>query len=238
MLVAAGKVAWYNPGDKTTLQRWVLEELGSILNIKRGFIATLRSEVDHGVALSLQPFDVKSWVAVVGGDLRKTFEPLSVVLQVPLNDLCVQYTSASPVALRLQQESDDIGKTWAQVLTNAGRRMGKLGALKKAVLMMLVAFPGSGEVENNFSIVQGMSSHRRAGVSVEVLQACAKVALDGPKTEEFVPLRMGKHTASPLCRMSQNLYYKMFGGRRFSKDRGEAGWGTKLRCSNLQYVAY
>ena len=83
MLVAAGKVAWYNPGDKTTLQRWVLEELGSILNIKRGFIATLRSEVDHGVALSLQPFDVKSWVAIVGGDLRKTFEPLSVVLQVP-----------------------------------------------------------------------------------------------------------------------------------------------------------
>ena len=174
-------------------------ELGSILNIKRGFIATLRSEVDHGVALSLQPFDVKSWVAIVGGDLRKTFEPLSVVLQVPLNDLCVQYTSASPVALRLQQESDDIGKTWAQVLTNAGRRIGKLGALKKAVLMMLVAFPGSGEVENNFSIVQGMSSHRRAGVSVEVLQACAKVAIDGPKTQELVPLRMHKLEATLLC---------------------------------------
>ena len=59
MLVAAGKVAWYNPGDGKTLQCWVLEELGSILNIKRHFLATLRSEIDH-VALALQPFDSKS----------------------------------------------------------------------------------------------------------------------------------------------------------------------------------
>jgi len=35
---------------------------------------------------------------------------------------------------------------------------------------MLAAFPGTGEVERNFSIVQGMSSHRRAGVSIEVLK--------------------------------------------------------------------
>ena len=229
MLVAAGKVAWYNPGDDKTLQRWVLEELGSILNIKRGFLATLRSEIDHGVALALQPFDTKSWAGIVGGDLRKTFEPLSVVLQVPLGDLCSQYASACPVALRLQQESDDIGKTWAQVLTGAGKRMCKLGALKKAVLFMLAAFPGSGEVENNFSIVQGMSSHRRAGVSVEVLQACAKVAIDGPKTQEFVPLRSHKLEATLLCTMSQNFYFKMFGGRRYQSDRCEVGWGTKRK---------
>ena len=202
VLVAAGKVAWYNPGDDKTLKRWALEELGSILNIKRSFLATLRSEIDHGVALALQPFDAKSWAAIVGGDLRKTFEPLSVVLQVPLDDLCAQYASACPVALRFLQESDDIGRVWAQVLSDAGRRMPKLGALKKAVLFMLAAFPGSGEVENNFSIVQGMSSHRRAGVSTEVLQACAKVALDGPKTEEFVPRRMCKHKATPLCTLS------------------------------------
>ena len=113
----------------------------------------------------------------------------------------------------------------AQVLSEAGRRMPKLGALKKAVLLMLAAFPGSGEVENNFSIVQGMSSHRRAGVSTEVLQACAKIALDGPKTEEFVPMRMHKCEATPLCIASQNFYYKMYGVRRYRKDRGEASWG-------------
>ena len=229
MLVAAGKVAWYNPGDEKSLQSWVFAELGSILNIKRVFLATLRSEIDHGVALALQPFDAQSWVTIVGRDLRKTLEPLSVVLQVSLDDLCAQYASACPVALRLQQQSDDIGKTWAQVLSSAGRRMTKLGALKKVVLFMLAAFPGTGEVESNFSIVQGMSSHRRAGVSTEVLQACAKVALDGPKTEEFVLKR--KHTceATPLCKMSHNFYYKMYGGRRYQKDRGEASWGTKKK---------
>ena len=232
MLIAAGKVAWYNPGDDKTLQRWVLEELGSILNIKRCFLATLRSEIDHGVALALQPFDVKSWAAISGGDLRKTFQPLSVVLQVPLDDLCSQYTSAYPVALRLQQEIDDISTTWAQVLKNAGRRIAKLGALKKAVLLMLAAFPGSGEVENNFSIVQGMSSHRRAGVSVEVLQACAKIALDGPTTEEFVSFQNKTHTASLLCKMSQNFYYQMFGGRQYQMDLGEVGWGVELRFAN------
>ena len=57
-----------------------MEELGSILNVKRSFLASLRSEVSHGVALALGPFDAKSWVATVGADLRKTFEPLSVVL--------------------------------------------------------------------------------------------------------------------------------------------------------------
>ena len=99
--------------------------------------------------------------------------------------------------------SDGIGRVWAQVLSDAGRRMPKLGALKKAVLFMLAAFPGSGEVENNFSIVQGMSSHRRAGVSTEVLQACAKVLLHGPKTEEFVPMQKHTGKATPLCAMSR-----------------------------------
>lgn len=229
MLIAAGKVAWYNPGGGKQLQSWVLEELGSILNIKKTFLATLRSEIDHGVALALQPFDAKSWVAIVDRDLRKTFEPLSVVLQVSLDDLCEQYAAALPPVLRLQQDNDDIGETWGQVLKNAGRRLRKLGALKRAVLLMLAAFPGSGEVENNFSIVQGMSSHRRAGVSVEVLQACAKVALDGPQTEEFVPLRKHKCEATTLSTMSQNIYYKMFGGRRYQKDRCDVGWGTKKK---------
>ena len=229
MLVAAGKVAWTNPGDKKSLQSWVLAELGSILNIKRMFLATLRSEIDHGVALALQPFDAKTWVTIVGGDLRKTLAPLATVLQVSLDELCAQFTSACPVALRLQQESDDIGKTWARVFSDAGRRVGKLGALKKVVLFMLAAFPGTGEVERNFSIVQGMSSHRRAGVSIEVLQACAKVALDGPKTSEFVPLRKHKCEATPLCKMAQNFYYKMYGGRRYQKDRGEGSWGTKRK---------
>ena len=37
-------------------------------------VATLRSEIDHGVVLALQPFDTQSWVTTVGGDLRKTLE--------------------------------------------------------------------------------------------------------------------------------------------------------------------
>ena len=55
MLVAARKVAWYNAGDDETLQRWALEELGSILNVKRSFLATLCPEVGHGAALALGP---------------------------------------------------------------------------------------------------------------------------------------------------------------------------------------
>ena len=63
-----------------------------------------------------------SWVTIVGGDLRKTLEPLSEVLQVSLDDQCAQYEAACPVALRLQQQCDDIGATWVQVLSSAGRR--------------------------------------------------------------------------------------------------------------------
>ena len=96
---------------------------------------------------------------------------------------------------------------------------------------MLAAFPGTGDVESNFSIVQGMSSHRRAGVSTEVLRACVKIALDGPRAEEFVPGRH-KWVATPLLVMAQNCYYKMFGGRCFKKDRDEAAWGG-LRGSGL-----
>ena len=87
--------------------------------------------------------------------------PLSVALRLPLDDLCRQLQSAFPVALRLQQQCDDIGETWAQTLREAGRRITKLGALKKAVTFMLAAFSGTGEVEANFSLMQGMSSHRR-----------------------------------------------------------------------------
>ena len=62
-----------NPGDGKTLQRWVMEEL-AILNIKRHVLATLRSEIDH-VALALQPFDSKSWVANVGGTCVRPSSP-------------------------------------------------------------------------------------------------------------------------------------------------------------------
>ena len=71
--------------------------------------------------------------------------------------------------------------------------------------------------------MQGMSSQRRAGVSMEVLRSCMKVALDGPRTDEFAPLR-GELT--PLCKLAQNCYVKIFGGRKYSKNRGDAAWGS------------
>ena len=49
VLIAAGKVAWYNDGGEESLKTWALQELGSILNIKRVLLATFRSEIDHGV---------------------------------------------------------------------------------------------------------------------------------------------------------------------------------------------
>ena len=109
--------------------------------------------------------------------MRLTLKPLSVALRLPLEDLSTQFESAFPVALRLQQHYGGIGQLWAEVLRDAGRRVVNLGAFQKVVVFMLAAFGGTGEVENNFSIVQGISSHRRAGVSVEVLRACVKVAL-------------------------------------------------------------
>ena len=60
MLIAAWPVTFYNPGNNKTLQRWVQEELDSILNIKKRFRATGRSKMEHGVSLTLQSFDAKS----------------------------------------------------------------------------------------------------------------------------------------------------------------------------------
>ena len=53
-----------------------------------------------------------------------------------------------------------------------------------------------------------------------------KVALDGPKTEDFVPFAEHKCQATPRCNSAQNWYFKMHGGRRYQKDRGEASWGS------------
>ena len=69
-----------------------------------------------------------------------------------------------------------------------------------------------------------MSSHRRAGVGVDTLQACEKIALDGPKTDEFVRRRSGSGPKTtleptPLSGRSQNFYFSMFGGKKFSKGR-------------------
>jgi len=225
MLVAAGKVAWYHVGDVASVKNWALAELGSILNIKKVFLAMLRSEVDHGVALAMQPFDATSW-ATSAKELRPTLRPLAIALGLNLEELCTQFESALPVALRLQQDVDDPGELWAKVMQDAGRRMSKLSALKKAVVFLRAAFPGTGEVENNFSIMQGMSSHRRAGVSSEVLRSSMKCVLDGPKSDDFAPRKMQKFEASLLCKTAQNWYYKMYGGRKYHTDRGEASWGS------------
>ena len=44
-------------------------------------------------------------------------------------------------------------------------------------------------------------------------------------------MRGCKFEATPLCKLSQNFYYLMFGGRRYQKDRCEVGWGTKTKGS-------
>ena len=53
LLVAAGTVACYNAGGDTQVNYWVVAELGSILNIKKVFLATLRSKFDESIALAL-----------------------------------------------------------------------------------------------------------------------------------------------------------------------------------------
>jgi len=227
-LVAAGKVAFYLPGGEESVQDWALAELGSVLNIKKVFLATLHAEIDHGVALALRPFDVVSW-AKTHQELGPTLKPLAEAVKVPLADLCTQFESAWPAALTLSSRCDDIGQIWAKVLAEAGRRIERLGALKRVVVLMLAAFPGSGEVECNFSILQGMSSHRRAGVKIDVLRACIKVAIDGPKIDDFVGLKDGQCHHTPLSKLAQNWYFTKYGGKKFSRPESDVKFATARR---------
>jgi len=129
----------------------------------------------------------------------------------------LQFQSAWPAALTLRAQHADLGTLWASALREAGRRITRLGALKKTVVFMLAAFPATGEVERNFSIMQGLSSHRRAGVSTEILRSLVKIAIDGPKTEDFVWRHNAAWCPSQLCRLAQNWYFAAFGGKRFTK---------------------
>jgi hypothetical protein len=100
-----------------------------------------------------------------------------------------------------------------------------LAEIGEVILFMLAAFPGTGEVESNFAALQAMSSHRRAGAGIDVLTACMKVLLDGPPTSEFVhfdrPGCVAKYSSTALSARSQNWYFFLFGGRKFSHDKSD-----------------
>lgn len=241
ILVAAGRVAWFNEGGESTLQSWALAELGSILNIKKVFLAVLHSEFDQSLALAFRPFDISTWRSVFPKPehskiLKKTLKPVAEVLGLVLKDLSDEFQSAFPAAVRLLDSGcKDVSQVWATVMKAAidQTRHKKYVSLGKAVGLMLATFASTGEIENNFASMQAMSTHRRAGIGIDILQACLKIVLDGPSTNSFVPhQRAGdghKMECIPttLSGCAQNWYAFLFGCKRFKNDRSEISFAKK-----------
>ncbi len=241
ILVAAGKVAWFNEGGESTLQSWALTELGSILNIKKVFLAVLHSEFDQSLALAFRPFDISTWRSLFdkpehSKKLRNTLKPIAVVLGLDYKKLAEEFQSAFPAALRLfDSGTQDLSQIWANVMKEAisQTRRKNFVLLGKAVGLMLASFASTGEIERNFSSMQAMSTHRRAGMGIDLLQSCLKIVLDGPSTNSFVPHeRAGnghkmKCIPTTLSGRAQNWYAFLFGGKHFKNDRSEISFAKK-----------
>ena len=222
-LTSAGKIAWYRQGSSDEeLQSWVLAELGSILNVKKLFIATIHAEFHMSVAVAMMPFDIEAWRSRRDEQIKPILKPLATALRIDLDRLSAQFVLVFPAAVRLYEAGwRDLDSIWGEVMRHTNPRSKKnFAELCEVVLFMLAAFPGTGEVESNFAALQAMSSHRRAGAGIDVLTACMKVVLDGPPLSEFV------HFARPGCNQtyqptalsgrSQNWYRFLVGGRKFS----------------------
>jgi hypothetical protein len=236
-LTSAGKIAWYRQGSSDEeLQSWVLTELGSILNIKKLFLATIHAEFHMTVAMAMMPFDIEAWRPRCNEHVNPIFEPLAQALRIDLARLCDQFMSLFPAAVRLYDDGwRDLSFIWGEVMRNTTPRNNEnLAEIGEVILFMLAAFPGTGEVESNFAALQAMSSHRRAGAGIDVLTACMKVVLDGPPPSEFVhfdrPGCVAKYSPTALSSRSQNWYFFLFGGRKFSQDKSDiVVFGTRKK---------
>ena len=63
MSKATGQLTLYRPKvSEESVNQWLAEELGSMLNIKKVFLDTVCGDFDVNLGLSLAPLDVQEWM--------------------------------------------------------------------------------------------------------------------------------------------------------------------------------
>ena len=223
---SAGKLLFFRPrAESQTVAEWLARELGSILNVRKVFEASIRPDFDSSLPMAFRPLNLELWANHRDCEIQGAFEPLAAALGLDLLQLEREYLSVRPTAQRIRDSGDvpdsEIWKAALRRLHESRRPANELASLGQVIHLTNCLSESTGRLEQDIQHLQAITEGRKASMDPMMAKALFKIKVDGPAADKFVVVDKdtipGRHLYRPseLCMRAQNVYAAKFGSKNF-----------------------